>query len=180
MTSHSIFSSFFFSTNAFHHVPFCGLKSTSTQSSRSGKLRGEGRVYWKRRAASLWERPEVEGHANQATALFRPLRPAHAWNGRTRVQARVDFVFIWCANVHACVWVCVCTSTVRPCSGFHHRLRPPPPPPSLNHVDPARRRCDWPSLRGGRVSPTAFPPAPDPAVLLPLTCLRRSAAWRTS
>lgn len=76
MTSHSILCSFFFSTTAFHHVPFCGLKSTYTQGGRAGKLRGEGRVYWKRRAASLWERPEGEGHANQPTALFHPLRPS--------------------------------------------------------------------------------------------------------
>lgn len=153
-------------------MPFCGLKSTYTQSSRSGKLRGEGRVYWKRRAASLWERPEVEGHTNQATALFRPLRPTR---GMAAHACRPECTLcLFGVRTRPCV--CVCTNMVRPCSGFHHRLRPPPPPPSLNHVNPAFRGCDWPSLRGGRVSPTAFHPTPDPAVLLPLTCLRRSAA----
>lgn len=103
MTSHSIFSSFFFSTNAFHHVPFCGLKSTYTQSSRSGKLRGEGRVYWKRRAASLWERPEVEGHTNQATALFRPLRPTRG----TAAHACRPECTLCLFGVRTCMCVCV-------------------------------------------------------------------------
>lgn len=157
MTSHSMFCSFFF-YHVFPSRAVLWFEEHVYTGGRAGKRRGEGRVYWKRRSTSLWERPEVEGHTNQPTALFRRPRPSRGTTVHVRPGPTPLCVYLVCKHAHVCVYV---HERGPNCSGFHLRLLPPP---SLNRVNLARRDCDWPSLRGGRVSPAAFHPTPDPGV----------------
>lgn len=119
MTSHSIFNFFFFFIS-FRHVPFCGLKTMYTQSSRYGKEKE--RVYWKRRPVN--ESMELDQWRRLKVKQTLHICSVHYGGRMGWLHMHLGlyaFVYIWC--------VCARLSSP-PGSGFHHHLQPA----SLNHV----------------------------------------------
>lgn len=125
-------------------MPFCGSMSTYTQSGRSGKLSGETLLEEEGRqsvgAPRGWR-------SHKPTDRFVPSITVVVWNGCSRVQNRVHFVFIWCANTHTRVYVCAAAA-------LYNLFWVPS---SSTTVSKSRQGRDWPSLGGVRgVTTTDF------------------------